>query len=256
MRLHRFYTTHELTLGQQIVINSPELVNQVRRVFRLRTGDSLILFNRTGFDYLVKIANYNDHAKIDNDNSIVVDVDPSAPTRSRFMPARKIYLYAAVVKKDTFEWIVEKATELGVTDIIPVMAERSEKKNLNEDRLKKISVEASEQSGRGDVPNIHSIMSLDEAVQGAKEAGSEKQEAGRIAVAFHTEGELFHQDLLMSDINKTTPIAVFIGPEGGWSEREVAAFHTEKIPVRSLGSQVLRAETAVVAALSQVVFDR
>src|SRR3989338_10115008 len=69
------------------------------------------------------------------------------------------------VKKNPFEWIVEKATELGVTKIIPIMAERSEKKNLNEERLEKIAVEASEQSGRGTVPEIEVIISLEEAVQ-------------------------------------------------------------------------------------------
>lgn len=247
MRLHRFYTTEELAPGKQITINSAELVNQVRRVFRLRTGDSLILFNGTGFDYVVHIANYNYSDKIDINNSIIVDVDPATPARSRFMPARKIYLYAAVVKKDTFEWIVEKATELGVTDIIPVMAERSEKKNLNDDRLRKISVEASEQSGRGDVPSIHPIIALDEALEHAKKEISKEVKI----VAFHTEGELFHTDGIQS---KDAPIAVFIGSEGGWTEREVSMFYAQNIPVRSLGSQVLRAETAVVAALSQVVF--
>jgi 16S rRNA (uracil1498-N3)-methyltransferase len=244
MRLHRFYTTEELGPGKQISINSAELVNQVHRVFRLKTDDSLVLFNGTGFDYLVKLANYNYSSKIEANNSIVVDIDPAPPTRSRFIPARKIFLYAAVVKKDTFEWIVEKATELGVTDIIPVMAERSEKKNLNEDRLRKIAVEASEQSGRGDVPQIHRIMPLDEAVQSA-------QEAGRNTIAFHTEGEMFHKDVIQK--NKY-PISVFIGPEGGWSDSEIEMFHKSNVEVVTLGTQVLRSETAVIVALSHVVF--
>jgi 16S rRNA (uracil1498-N3)-methyltransferase len=234
MRLHRFFTT--------------ELVNQVHRVFRLRPGDSFILFNGTGFDYVVKIANFSHSGKIEANNGIIVDVDPATPARSRFMPARKIFLYAAIVKKDNFEWIVEKATELGVTDIVPVMAERSEKKNLNEERLKKIGIEASEQSGRGDVPVIHPIESFDEAIKHAKEEG--KKEEG-IMIAFHTKGELFHKEVTQG---KDGPIAVFIGPEGGWSEGEIEAFHTSNIAVRCLGTQVLRAETAVVAALSQVVF--
>jgi 16S rRNA (uracil1498-N3)-methyltransferase len=243
MRLHRFYTTEELAPGKQIQINSAELANQVRRVFRLRAGDSLVLFNGTGFDYVVKLANYNYSSKIEANNSIVVDIDPATPTRSRFLPARKIFLYAAIVKKDTFEWVTEKATELGVTDIIPVMAERSEKKNLNEDRLKKIAVEASEQSGRGDVPTIHPIISLEEAMSISKESGVQ-------SVVFHLDGEKFHAD----SFDKKSPLSCFIGPEGGWSEREVEAFHAANLPVRSLGTQVLRSETAVVAALSQVVF--
>ncbi|MES2215722.1 MAG: RsmE family RNA methyltransferase [Patescibacteria group bacterium] len=244
MRLHRFYTTEELAPGKQITIDSAELCNQVRRVFRLKTGDEIILFNGTGFDYLVKIANYNDSGKMTHDNSMVVDIDTAPPTRSRFQPDRKVFLYAAVVKKDTFEWIVEKATELGVTDIIPVMAERSEKKNLNEERLKKISIEASEQSGRGDVPVIHSIISLEDSV--AQVASGNKIQT----VVFHIDGEKFSRD----SISKNEPVACFIGPEGGWSEREVELFHKNGLQMRSLGTQVLRAETAVIAALSQVVF--
>jgi 16S rRNA (uracil1498-N3)-methyltransferase len=246
MRLHRFYTTEELAPGKQITINSAELVNQVRRVFRLKSGDEIILFNGTGFDYLVKIANYNDSSKIEANNSIVVDIDPTTPTRSRFAPARKIYLFAAVVKKDTFEWITEKATELGVTDIVPVIAERSEKRNLNKERLNKIAIEASEQSGRGDVPTIHAIVSFEEAIRQAKNEGS-----ASAIVAFHTDGELFHRG---PTYVQSPSIACFIGPEGGWSEREVELFHTHSIDVRTLGNQVLRSETAVIAALSQVVF--
>ena len=247
MRLHRFYTTEEIVPGKQLTINSAELVNQVRRVFRLKTGDKLVLFNGTGFDYLVQIANYSDSGKMDSDNRIIFDVDSAAPSRSRFMPLRQIYLYAAIVKKDNFEWIVEKATELGVTDIVPVMAERSEKKNLNEDRLKKIAVEASEQSGRGSVPTIKPIVSFDGALQDVKK----EQRKDEKIIAFHTEGEVFHRDMIT---NTTGPIAVFIGPEGGWSEHEIETFHSHSIEVRTLGPQVLRAETAVVAALSQVVF--
>ncbi|MBP6858924.1 MAG: RNA methyltransferase, partial [Candidatus Pacebacteria bacterium] len=158
-----------------------------------------------------------------------------------FMPSRKVYLYAAMVKKDTFEWIAEKATELGVTHIIPVMAERSEKKNINEARLEKIVVEASEQSGRGSVPVIASMVSLKE--------GIEIGDSNIRRIAFHTEGKNFSA----SEIEKDQDIAIFIGPEGGWSPDEVALFHTNDIPVVCLGTQVLRAETAVVAALSVVM---
>ena len=166
---------------------------------------------------------------------------------SRFTPAREIWLCAALVKKDNFEWIAEKATELGVTRIVPIVSERSEKKSLNMERLERIVIEASEQSGRGTVPMIDPIMSLDEAVKHIKFSfGSGPREV----MVFHTEGDPFQGDTL----DKEKPVAVFIGPEGGWSEKEVELFHAESIPVKCLGKQVLRAETAVVAALSQFVF--
>ncbi len=159
------------------------------------------------------------------------------------MPTRKIRLFTALVKKDNFETIAEKATELGVTDVIPVLAERSEKKGLNEKRLKKIVIEASEQSGRGDVPAIHAVIDLKMAIESLGEDAR--------AVAFHTEGELFDR----KDVPNDEDVSVFIGPEGGWSPDELDMFHKHDVPVRCLGPQVLRAETAVIAALSQVVFN-
>ena len=236
MRLHRFFVDQNIGAQTELSINSAELVNQVRRVFRLKKGDSVVVFDGSGSDYECRIEGFGEHPE-----SVTLAVVSSE--RSRYVPARDLYLYAAVVKKDTFEWIVEKATELGVTHIIPVMAERSEKKSLNEARLRKIAVEASEQSGRGSVPTIMAIEPVLEAINGLKEKKIS-------SVAFHTDGNGFN----FSDGLGDEPLAVFIGPEGGWSEDELDLFHKNKIPVVCLGPQVLRAETAVIAALSQVVF--
>ncbi len=248
MRLHRFYTTEKIGLQKEITIQSAEMVNQVRRVFRLKSGDSVIMFDGSGSDYECRISDFGKE-------SITLDIDSS--TRSRFMPEREIVLCAAVVKKDTFEWIVEKATELGVTKIIPIMAERSEKKNLNEARLKKIAVEASEQSGRGTVPVISEIMSLKEVVDYmAKSGGLTSSQQGEVslkAVAFHLDGEPFDARKINT---KNNSLAIFIGPEGGWSENELAMFHKSGVPVVTLGTQVLRAETAVVATLSVIMFGK
>jgi len=246
MRLHRFYTTEDIGTKTKLTIDSAELANQIRRVFRLKTGDSVILFNGTGFDYECKIDGFGESTIISTDSAISFSITGSQP--SRYMPQRKIYLCAALVKKDTFEWITEKATELGVTDIIPIAAERSEKKALNEERLRKIAIEASEQSGRGATPMMHQIMGLGDAAAFLKKENKDIE-----MIAFHTEGERYVQAEVGSNNN---PLAVFIGPEGGWSEAEIELFHTNKIPVRCLGPQVLRTETAVVAALSMAVFTK
>jgi 16S rRNA (uracil1498-N3)-methyltransferase len=245
MRLHRFYTTENLENKTDITINSPELVHQVRRVFRLRNGDSIILFSGTHFDYECKIDDSNNESTIDSNNIIRLQVIKKE--RSRYSPQHKVFLCAAVTKKDTFEWIAEKATELGVTDIIPVMAERSEKKSLNESRLQKITVEASEQSGRGTIPMVHPIMGLEDAVEFIK------KEKGEIEIlVFHTEGRLN----LRGETSEGRPQALFIGPEGGWSDKEIEMFHSHNIKVVCLGPQVLRAETAVIAALSVVLLGK
>ncbi len=232
MRLHRFFIDEAIGSKKEVLVASPELANQISRVFRLKRGDRVILFDGSGSDYESEVTEASK-------GSVLFRV--LSATHSRYMPERKIYLCAAVVKKDNFELIVEKATELGVTDIVPVLAEHSEKKSLNEGRLKKIAIEASEQSGRGDVPRICAIKSLEEALSSLVEVDS---------IVFHTEGNSFERQ----NVTRSDDIAIFIGPEGGWSRNELDLFHKNKIPVVCLGPQVLRAETAVVAALSQVVF--
>jgi 16S rRNA (uracil1498-N3)-methyltransferase len=220
------------------------MVNQTSRVFRLKTGDGVILFDGSGNDYECAISDLHKGQPC----SITFKVEKHGP--SRYMPDREIALCVAVVKKDTFEWIVEKATELGVTKIIPIVAERSEKKNLNKERLNKIAVEASEQSGRGNVPIIHPIISLQESIKWVVEKKIP-------AAAFHLDGEIYTQD--RSAPARSRPAQnteLFIGPEGGWSPTEIEMFHTNKIPLVSLGKQVLRTETAVVAALSLTLLNK
>jgi 16S rRNA (uracil1498-N3)-methyltransferase len=253
MRLHRFYipdtlSGQSLVAGKVISIKSADLVNQIRRVFRLKNGDHVILFDRSGFDFECELAT-SEYGK----DSITLRIISSE--RSHYLPKLKVNLYAAVTKKDTFEWIVQKATELGVTKIIPVLAERSEKKALNMSRLEKIAIEASEQSGRGDVPKILPIIKLDEVVNsinGAATQASDSDSAVNKTIVFHTEGEIFSPAEFIDD--NGGQINVLIGPEGGWSPDEIDMFHKNKIAVRSLGKQILRAETAVVVALSMAVF--
>jgi 16S rRNA (uracil1498-N3)-methyltransferase len=258
MRLHRFYIPEEIGSKTELAIHSPELVHQIKNVFRLKVGDSIIVFNGTCFDYLCKIDKFGEPTIIggnsDSDDGRTLLLTKLSSRRSAFSSARKVFLCAAVVKKDTFEWIVEKATELGVTNIIPVMAERSEKKTLNEERLRKIAIEASEQSGRGDVPEISPIVSLEDAIksfqQGPTSSATSSATVAVKLVAFHTEGGT-RSDLVQKD----QPVTLFIGPEGGWSPDEIEVFHKNNIEVVCLGKQILRAETAVVAALSLIVFN-
>ena len=244
MKLQRFYAAGKLPakieIGGAFELPDPDLVNQLKRVFRFHIGDTIVIFDGDGQDHECLIKEFGKE-------SVTLEAVKSDP--SRFMPVRdlgrEIWLAAAVVKKDTFEWIAEKATELGVSHILPIMAERSEKKSLNMERLDKIVIEASEQSGRGDVPKIHPIISLEKSFQYMR-----SQDPSIQMIAFHTENSPGQSDSSLKDKAN----GIFIGPEGGWSEREVELFHEENIPVVCLGRQVLRAETAVVAALAKTVF--
>ena len=254
MRLHRFYISEKIGTKTELTIHSAELAHQLRHVFRLRTGDAVILFDGSGSDFECVIT---ENAHPDKES---ISFNVTATEKSHFTPERTVCLCAAIVKKDTFEWIAEKATELGVTHIIPIVAERSEKKSLNMERLNKIVIEASEQSGRGSVPFIAPIMTLEESIAALKNINTETSGIKTISkesepfefLSFHTDALAFER----SDVEGEYPLAIFIGPEGGWSLNEVDVFNKESIPVKSLGDQVLRAETAVVAGLAVVMLGK
>ena len=132
--------------------------------------------------------------------------------------------------------MVEKATELGVSKILPIISDRSEKKGFNLARAKKIAIEASEQCGRGDVPIIESSKHLVDSIQDLKNI-----------IIFDSSGVLFDTLLLAADYSL---LSLFIGPEGGWTEKELNLFKQKNAKILSLGKLTLRAETAAIVALA------
>ncbi|MBI5134596.1 MAG: 16S rRNA (uracil(1498)-N(3))-methyltransferase [Candidatus Taylorbacteria bacterium] len=224
MRLHRFYVTSNISKEKINSFSNPGLVHQLRRVFRLHAGDKAIFFDGTGDDHVSEIVSMTDE-KLE---FRVLETSPVKPHSSL-----RLSLAVSLIKKDHFEWVIEKGTEIGVSEFIPVMSERSEKKGFNMERARKIMVEAVEQSGRTFVPEIREPMTLEEFLAGEK----------REVVAFHTEGA----DLADEDIVKTGELVACVGPEGGWSEREVEMFREKGAAIVKLNSPVLRAETAAIA---------
>ena len=162
-------------------------------------------------------------------------------------PNLDITLVLSLVKFDAFEWAIEKATELGVTMIVPLAAERSEKTLLaaaakRADRWKKILLEASQQSRRVRVPTLQSLRLLDEAFsgdsRGARLCLSERAEAPSLKTALSTV--------------KTLSVTLAIGPEGGWTDRELEVVRQNRFSEVSMGRLILRTETAVIAALASL----
>jgi len=162
-------------------------------------------------------------------------------------PNLDITLLVALVKFDAFEWAIEKATELGVTTIVPLAAERSEKALLaaaakRAERWKKILLEASQQSRRVRVPTLQSLRLLDEAFsgdsRGARLCLSERAEAPSLKTAL--------------SIVKTLSVTLAIGPEGGWTDRELEIVRQNRFSEVSMGRLILRTETAVIAALASL----
>ncbi len=222
MKIHRFYIKQELGKGQIIVIEG-DLAHQIRRVLRLAPGEQVVLFNNDGNEYMGEIVGFTDDG---------VQVSVHEMRVSQNIPKQNVTLVISIPKKDTFEWILEKGTELGVKQFIPLLSDRSEKKDINAVRAERILIEAAEQSGRADLPHLAEVTPLRDVLSKAN---------GEI-IAFHTSGDRV-SNAEMSQEN----ITALIGPEGGWSDRDLAFFAENNIPVRTIGTQILRVETAAVA---------
>jgi 16S rRNA (uracil1498-N3)-methyltransferase len=228
MRLHRFYVTQPL--GEEVVINDVPLLHQWINVFRYESGDLVILFNGDGNDYTY---------------SLVAATKKSCTLaysgkHVSYVPNNDITLCLSVIKKDNFELVVEKATELGISTVIPILSSRSENKNLSFERLEKIAKEASEQCGRGNLPSIHKITPLKEVLDSLGD---------KRAVAL----QMNEKALSQATLGKTPGLVLFIGPEGGWGEADLKLFKEYNASMFSLGSTVLRAETAAIASLSLLI---
>jgi 16S rRNA (uracil1498-N3)-methyltransferase len=226
MRLHRFYVSQPL--GEEVVIADVSIIKQWSKVFRYKKGDFVILFNGNGEDIAYTIESISS-------NSCILTLSERVPSH---LPHKNITLYLSIIKKDNFELVVQKATEIGVNTIIPILSEHSEKKSLNAERLNKIAVESAEQCGRGDIPTILPIVSLGDtlSIPLPDEASFVLQMSG-IPV-----GDISIQN----EIKKSKSIAFFVGPEGGWSKKEEDLFKDKGINCISIGTTTLRAETAAI----------
>ena len=235
MRLHRFYTKEDLG-SREMVLRDEAVLHQLRDVFRLAKGDRVIFFNGDSTDYIYE-------AKIVSKREAGFVFVEKVPN---IIPKKKITLYMSLIKKDNFEMVLEKCTEIGVTHFVPVITERTQNKNLNTERAEKIMKEASEQCGRGDIPTLGETMNLEDVLKenpdviifdmAGKEIRSSKSET------------LNKSEIL----NEKKEIRILIGPEGGWSDNEIKRFKDLKIQTFKLGDTVLRAETAAIVAAAKI----
>ena len=148
----------------------------------------------------------------------------------------ELHIFQSIIKKDNFELIVQKCTEIGAFAFHPIISERSEKKDLNTERLVKISKEASEQSFRTTVPKVFEPLQLEKALE-------------------NFDGDLYVLDFDAENIKdiSANKIGLIIGPEGGWSEKEREYFKTKNIKSVSLSNPVLRAETAAIVGSALIL---
>lgn len=236
MRVTRVYVDAPLAAGATVAL-SEEAAGHLLRVLRLNVGDACVLFNGNGFDYPARIVSAGKR-----DASVELG-EPRAPGNES---ALRVVLLQAVARGEKMDWIVQKATELGVDGIAPVLSERTEVK-LDAERADKrvahwrgIATAACEQSGRAYVPGIAPPLPLAKALSGlAHDACRLILDPDADAMALGTLG-------LASD----ALVCVAIGPEGGWSPRDLAQLENAGFRGLRLGPRVLRTETAGIAAIA------
>jgi 16S rRNA (uracil1498-N3)-methyltransferase len=167
------------------------------------------------------------------------------------LPARRsavdVTLLLAVVKFDAFEWAIEKATELGVDAIVPLAAARSEKALLTAaakraERWKKILVEASQQSRRVSLPSLG-------VVTGAEQSFAQQKEGLKLLLSERQDAPSLRSVL---EVQKSSRAVIAIGPEGGWTDKELESAAQSGFQQVSSGNLILRTETAVIAALANL----
>lgn len=156
--------------------------------------------------------------------------------------AAQIHLYLAIFKFDRFDWAVEKCTELGASSIVPVIAHRTDAHLASAaqkrvERWRRIAHEAAQQSRRDAVPVVTDPEKLEAAISDA---------SGKRIVLAETERQCHLTDL----VGQASEASLAVGPEGGWTESELKSFAQNQWASASLGSTILRAETAAIAALA------
>lgn len=233
MRVHRFYVGERWErsvqhFGQERCwVQDKELTHQWHKVLRLRAGDELSLFDGSA-EFLYKIV------QIKTDETALQKVTELQSKK----PPKHVLLAWSLLKKDNNDWVLQKATEVGVTHLVPMITERSEKTGFNHMRANKIVIEAAEQCGRINIPMVDEVRTLNEVINTYKDPFS-----------------LFMADEkgIESNIGFKDNTGMLIGPEGGWSEKELVFMKNEGIETINLGNMTLRAETAAVVAATKIL---
>ncbi len=225
-------------IPQGKVILNQEQSRHIAKSLRMRTGDMLTLTCGDGDDY---------GCIIDEINAGQVTLSVCYKQADNSEPTVKVSLFQGVPKNDKMEDIIQKCTELGVTAIKPVLTnrsvsrpdEKSAKKKLI--RYQRIALESAQQSGRGIVPEICEMETLEQAV---------KKDSSDLKILFYEGGGEPLSKILEKDIKS---VSFYIGPEGGFEESEVELIKKYGAEVASLGKRILRTQTAPVAALTAIM---
>jgi 16S rRNA (uracil1498-N3)-methyltransferase len=231
---HRLFVTATLATGASLT-TTEEQAHYLKNVLRMKTGDSLRLFNERDGEYRGGVASIGKK---------LINITIHEQTRPQ-SGTPDLWLCCAPIKKAHFDYLIEKATELGVSEIQPILTHRTQIREINADRLYAIAREAAEQSDRLSVPAIGLPVSLADFIDLCP------KDRAVIVCAEWGDATAVHDALHSPALAAFTKATIVTGPEGGFAAEELDLLR--KMPnaffVR-LGPRILRADTAALAALA------
>lgn len=219
-----------------------ENANHIANVLRCKIGEKIEVSSGDGFDYLCQIE------EIKNKEVVAKIIDCFG---NESEPKTKITLYQGLPKGEKMELIIQKCVEIGIDKIVPVNTDRtivklSGKEDKKVARWNKISESASKQSRRGKIPIIENIISFEQAIESCKENNLN-------IIPYEKEEENTIKNIIKDF--KGEKIGIFIGPEGGFSEKEIEIAIKNNILPITLGKRILRTETAGMVATAILLYE-
>lgn len=232
-------------VGEHSIIVTGNDVNHIKNVLRMECGDELSISDGCGRDYFCTIEQiHREQVILHIENSWESFVELNT----------KIYLFQGLPKGDKMELIIQKAVELGVYEIIPVITARTivkldEKKEAKKTaRWQLVSESAAKQSGRGVIPKISTPVSFKEALAAAANLDAK-------IMPYERAKGMDDARALVGSLKGKNSIGIFIGPEGGFDPEEVSLAESCGVSTMTLGRRILRTETAGLAMLSILMFE-
>jgi 16S rRNA (uracil1498-N3)-methyltransferase len=222
--MRRFYSTN--FTSNKITLNVDE-TRHLRDVLRLKIGEKIQVFDGKGKELLCEIESIEKKQTI---LQIIEEVLPKSPESDL-----NLCLGVAILKGEKFDLIVQKAVELGVEKIVPILTKRCDAKSVRLDRLERIILEATKQCGRAKLLQIAETQEFNKFIETSE--GTKLLFSERFGESFST-------------IKPSKKIVALIGSEGGWEDSEIESAKQKGFQIITLGGRILRAETAVISIAS------
>lgn len=234
---HFFINSNDKT-DNKIVISNVDNYRHIARSLRARCGEKLLLIDENQIQYETKISEINS-------KEVVCEIEESYLSKRDL--EFDLYLAQSPLRSDAQLTVMEKATELGVRGVYPVFTDNCALKVNKQEKWQKVMFEASKQCERAKIPTCFAPTTFEELLQ--------KDFDKIIVLAERSTEKSLKQYLSENPTQKGEKILAIIGPEGGFSQKEFDYFRSKNLPLISLGDLILKAETAVIVTLGDIVYE-